>query len=164
MVIRKAILDDLPGIIKLYDEFFRYNHTLQPSYYCAASSNEDYPKETIRNETADLLVAENDGNLIGMLHIRESSTPPYDAFVPHRFSEIVDFIVTESERNKGIGQKLLDAAKEWTAERNLDYIELFVLSDAKNENRFYKNQGFRATSETLRYSVTHHKKAEDKEP
>ena len=43
------------------------------------------------------------------------------------------------------------AAKKWAKERNLDYIELFVLSNAEEANAFYEREGFETVSRTMRY-------------
>jgi len=47
----------------------------------------------------------------------------------------------------------MNVAKEWSKMRNLDYIELFVLSNAKNENLFYEHYGFDIVSHTMRYKL-----------
>ena len=99
---------------------------------------------------SDLIVADEDGELLGFIHIREGKTPPYDALMQNHYAQIIDFIVTEKQRQKGIGTKLMDAAKQWANERKLDYIELFVLDGAKSEHRFYENNDFTPVFHTLR--------------
>jgi GNAT superfamily N-acetyltransferase len=54
----------------------------------------------------------------------------------NHYAQIIDFIVTAAHRKKGVGTKLMDAAKEWAKKRGLDYIELFVLSGAIDERSF----------------------------
>ena len=88
--------------------------------------------------------------LLGLFIYKEAQTPPFDAFVKHNYAEIIDFITTAAYRKKGIGSKLMDAAKQWAKERNLNYIELFVLSDAQDEYSFYEHKGFVTVSQTMR--------------
>jgi len=142
MEIRLAIQSDIESICQLYNEFFAYNAGLQPTYYNAGNESGGYPRSTIISENSDIILAVENDKVVGFIHIRESQTPPFDALVPHSYAEIVDFIVTAAYREKGIGSKLMDAAKQWTKIRSLDYIELFVLSNANNESRFYEHKDF----------------------
>lgn len=153
MEIRLVTLDDIAAICRLYEEFFAHNSGLQPSYYRAAAETGGYPKSTMEDNAADIFVAVENRELVGFLHIRESKTPPFDAFVPHRYAEVIDFITTAAHRGKGIGTMLMDAAKQWAKARNLDYIELFVLSEATEETRFYQHKGFVPVSQTMRCTL-----------
>ena len=150
MEIRIAILEDVEQICCLYTEFFSYNAALQSDYYVAAKESGEYPKSVISIENADVILALEGEAIVGLVHIREVQTPPYPAIVPHKFAEIIDFVVTASYREKGIGSKLMGAAKQWGKARNLDYIELFVLSNAKEAFRFYEIRDFATVSHTMR--------------
>ena len=150
MEVRLATLDDIEPICILYHEFWQYNADLQPMYYKAGTENGGYPKSVITSEKADIIIAVEKNIIVGFIHIREAQTPPFDAFVRYNYAEIIDFITTVNHREKGIGSELLGAAKQWAKERNLDYIELFVLSDAEDEFRFYENRDFVTVSHTMR--------------
>lgn len=63
---------------------------------------------------------------------------------------MIDIIVTEAYRKKGIGSQLIKVVKQWGKSRRLDYIELFVLSDAQGEIVFYEHENFQAVSHTMR--------------
>lgn len=153
MEIRLATLNDINPICGLYDEFFAYNAGLQPKYYKAAKEGGEYPKSVIASEDSDIFIAVSDGAVAGLIHVKEARTPPYDAIAPHKYAEIIDFIVTASCRRKGIGSALMDAAKQWSRARNLDYIELFVLSEAEGEFLFYKREGFVTVSHTMKCAL-----------
>ena len=153
MDVRVATLDDVDQLCSLFTEFFAYNALLQPEYCNACIERGEYPTTVINEDNADILVAVDDGVIIGYVHIRESKTLPYEPIVQHKFAEIIDFMVTDSRRQKGVGIKLMDAAKEWGINRNLDYIELFALSNAKEANAFYHKYGFEVTSSTMRYAL-----------
>lgn len=150
MDIRLATLNDIEQICQLYNEFFDYNAELQPEYYKAVKESGGYPKSVIENEESDIFLAVENDTVIGFIHVREAQTPPFDSIVPHKYAEVIDLIVTALCRKKGIGAKLMNAAKQWGKTRNLDYIELFVLSDAKGEFLFYKHEGFDTVSHTMR--------------
>jgi len=151
--IRLATLNDIAPICQLYREFWLYNADLQPKYYKEATENGDYPKSVIINENADIFLAVENDVIMGLIHIREAQTLPYAPIVQHKYAEIVDFIVSAPYRRKGIGNQLMDAAKEWSKKRKLDYIELFVLTEAKGEISFYEKYGFGAASHNMRYTL-----------
>lgn len=153
MEIRLATLSDIDPICRLYEEFFAYNAGLQPKYYKAGKEAGEYPKSVIASEDSDIFIAVENGEARGLIHVRQARTPPFEAVAPHKYAEIVDLIVTAARRRKGAGSMLMDAAKQWSRARNLDYIELFVLSDAKGEFLFYEREGFVTVSHTMRCTL-----------
>jgi ribosomal protein S18 acetylase RimI-like enzyme len=153
LIMRVAGYDDISGICLLNEEFWRYNAKLQPDYYCPSNDNGTYPKSVMESEDSDLIIALEEEKIVGLIHVRESKTLLYDTIVQHRFAEVVDFIVTESHRRIGIGLMLMDAGKEWSKDRNLEYIELFVLSEAVGEKLFYEKEGFKTVSYNMRYEL-----------
>lgn len=153
MEIRLAAFNDIDQICALYDEFFAYNASLQPKYYKAGKEGGEYPKSVITNEDSDIFVAVENGIACGLIHVKQAQTPPFSAIAQHKYAEIIDFIVTAPCRRKGIGSGLMDAAKQWGRARNLDYIELFVLSDARGEFLFYEREGFVTVSHTMRRAL-----------
>ena len=151
--IKLATHDDIEQICLLYNEFYAYNAALQPEYCNAAKESGKYPESVIADENADIIVAVENNTIVGFVHVREAKTPPYASVVPHNYAEIIDFIVTASCREKGVGSKLMDAAREWGKARSLDYIELFVLTNAKEAYAFYQRYGFDTKSHTMRYAL-----------
>ena len=153
MEIRVATLRDAGGICQLYNEFWLYNEGLQPEYHQRAIENGEYPKNMIASEDSDIFIAIENDEIIGFMRVREAETLPYPPVVYHRYAEIVELFVTASCRRKGVGSLLMNAAKQWSKARNLDYIELMVLSDAKGEIAFYKQYGLTAASHIMRCTV-----------
>jgi len=156
MKIRLAEQKDVPQICELYNEFFAYNAQIDPVYCRAGKEFGEYPKSVIESLEAEIIVAETECKeckLVGFIHIREGKTPPYDALMQNHYAQIIDFMVTESHRKKGIGRKLMDAAKDWSKKRKLDYIELFVLQGAAEEQHFYDNSGFVNVMQTKRFML-----------
>lgn len=153
MQIKLAALADIPSICSLYREFWRYNADLQPEYYQEATESGEYPKSVISSETSGIFLAEKNSGIVGMIHVRESQTLDVEPVVRHKFAEVVELIVTAPHRRKGAGALLMNAAAEWGRARGLDYIELFVLSDAVGEKHFYEQYGFDTVSQNMRYKL-----------
>ncbi len=148
---RKANLDDVEQIKYLYEEFFSHNANQQPAYYKAAIESGKYPTYIIKSENEMLFVADNNGKIIGLIHTSEDKTPPFDCYISQSFVIIVDLYVLPEYRKQGIGTELLNKVKFWSTEREVDYIELNVLSVNENAIKLYKNAGFKLVSHIMRY-------------
>ena len=153
MEIRLATLNDIEPICRLYNEFFTYNAELQPKYYKAGKEYGGYPESVIKSSDSDIFLAVEAGSIVGFIHVKEAETPLFDSIVAHKYAEIIDLIVTASYRRKGVGSLLMNAVKKWSKVRNLDYIELLVLSNAKGEIQYYEHEGFDIASHTMRYEL-----------
>ena len=153
MEIRLAIPEDIIQICGLYNEFYNYNAELQPEYCKAGIESGEYPKSVIESSNADIFIALESNVIIGFVHIRETQTPAFDSVVPHNYAEIIDFMVTASHREKGVGSKLMDSVKQWCKKRNLAYIELAVLSNAKEALFFYEQKDFATTAHIMRCTL-----------
>ncbi|MCL2564404.1 MAG: GNAT family N-acetyltransferase [Defluviitaleaceae bacterium] len=142
MEVRLATLNDVDALRPLLTEFFAYNANLQPLYCYADDESGEYPKNMIENDNADFLIALDKDIAVGFIHISQMKTPPYGSVIPHNYAEIMAFMVTASRRGQGIGSKLIDAAKQWSKDRNLDYIELISFTNADAANSFYDSKDF----------------------
>ncbi|MCL2035616.1 MAG: GNAT family N-acetyltransferase [Oscillospiraceae bacterium] len=154
MLVRIATVEDIEQISRLFDEFFKYNHSQQPSFCAAAKESGQYPKSVVEGTTGVIFVAETDDTehtVIGFIHVEEDKTPAYPSVVPHRFATIVDFYVTPQYRKRGAGKALLEKAKEWAISRGLAYLELFVLEENEIGKSFYRREKFVTASHTMRY-------------
>lgn len=153
MKTRLAETNDIPEICELYNEFFVYNASEQPQYYKRAIETGKYPRSVIENNTEDIYVALDGNVIIGIIHIVEEKTPPYDCFIQYRYATIIDLFVTKDFRGKGVGGQLLESAKQWAKTRGLDYIELNVLTENENGTQFYNHENFKTVSKIMRYTL-----------
>ena len=148
--IRLANTNDIISICRLYDEFFMYNNMQQPFFYVGVKESGNYPISIIEETTGDIFVSEIDKNIIGFINVEEDKTPNYPSVVQHKFACIHDFYVKPEHRKKGIGKLLLEKAKEWSIQRKLEYLELFVLEENEIGRSFYEKEGLTTTSRTMR--------------
>jgi ribosomal protein S18 acetylase RimI-like enzyme len=153
MEIRLATLNDIEALCPLLTEFFAYNAGLQPMYCNLHYERGEYPKGIIESDKSDFVVAVQNDAILGFIHINQMKTPPYDSIVSHDYAEIMAFMVTATHREQGVGALLIDAAKQWSNARNLDYIELISLTNAKEANSFYDNKDFVTVSHIRRYTL-----------
>ncbi len=153
MEIRLAGINDIAGICLLYNAFFIYNTDQQPKYYKLASECGRYPKSIIENNAEDIYIAADDNVIIGLIHIAEEQTPPFDCLIQYKYSTIIDLFIDENYRKKGIGSLLLESAIQWSKARNLNYIELNVLAENENGIQFYNHKEFKTVSQIMRYTL-----------
>ena len=107
----------------------------------------------ITNNEEDIFLAVENSEVIGFIHVKEEFTLPYDSIIPHHYALIAELMVTSGHRKEGIGSKLMDTAKQWAVERNLDYLQLLVLAEAENQYQFYKNRDFITVFRTMRHKL-----------
>jgi GNAT superfamily N-acetyltransferase len=153
MEIRLATLNDVDALCPLITEFFAYNADLQPLYCHADTENGEYPKTIIENGNSDFLIAIEGDVAVGFIHINQMKTPPYGSIIYHDYAEVMAFMVTASHRGQGIGSMLIEAAKQWSKDRNLDYVELISLAGANEANGFYEKENFVTVSHVRRYTL-----------
>ena len=65
----------------------------------------------------------------------------------------MDLVVDVDFRGQGIGKQLIESVKNWTLERNLEYIELNVLSENKKAINLYKKINFKEKMKTMRMKL-----------
>ena len=150
MRIRIAEEQDITEIESLYSQLFSAMAALQPDFISPAFADRAFIRKNIEETESDILIAEENGNTEGFLLIQEKKTPPYDCFIPHRYAYIMDICVDECSRGKGVGTMLLQQARAWAKERNLEYIELGGLAGNEGASRLYEKMGFSDVQKTMR--------------
>lgn len=150
MHIRTATKKDIPALVKLYSQFYRYNALLQPDDYVAVKETGDYLTWIFDQPLHTLFLAESGEYIVGFIHLAISQTPNYPSLAAHTFGQIIDLFIMENYRRKGIGEKLMSTAKQWMISKDLDYLELQVLANNSQAIDFYEELDFSPASLTLK--------------
>ncbi|NMA73618.1 MAG: GNAT family N-acetyltransferase [Bacteroidales bacterium] len=153
MNIRIAEEEDLPQIKKLYRDFFSLMASIQPDIIREAEQEEDFFQEMMDSDTSDILVVEADEKIIGFMVLCEQITLPYNCFVQYTYAYLMDIMIQEEYRNKGVAKALIKKAKEWAKSRDLAYLDLNVLARNSNAIQFFKTEGFREQMITMRITL-----------
>lgn len=151
MEIKLATLNEVQQIELLYEDLFLKMSNFQPKYMQPAKQDVEFIRKIINEKGSDVIIAEIDNCTVGFLLIQELITPSYACMVEHKYAFITDIIVGTNYQNQGIGSALLLEAKKWAKNRNLDYIELNVLSENIGAFSLYERQGFNEMSRTMRF-------------
>ena len=141
MIIRKATVEDIDSINKLFFELDTGAIDMQPEHFQRGSRSFEYLLGLIKDEKSDFLLAVIDDEIIGFSLLFEKETADLNLLVPCKYAYIQDFVVAENYRNKGIGTVLMEESKQWAIKRHMDYLRLSVIPANKDAQRFYAHHG-----------------------
>lgn len=104
-----------------------------------------YPMEKVKERityitenTRDIiLVAEQDGEVIGYIH-----GSPYELLYFDSLINILGFVVKEKYRNKGVGSLLLNSLERWAKENGYSGVRLVSGSERLNAHKFYQKRSY----------------------
>ena len=88
-----------------------------------------------------LLVAEEEGQIVGLLHLRME----FQLHHCRTVAEIMELIVSREVRSKGIGAALLKAAREQAIQHHCIQFEVTSNQKRKQAHRFYQREGLEQT-------------------
>lgn len=147
---RKAAAKDVHIICSLYEILFREMAKLQPLHFQDAVQERSFLESVIANEHADILLAVLKEEIAGFALVQEKTTESFSCFLSHRYAYLMDLVVKPEARGKGIGTFLVNGVKEWARERNLEYMELNVLSENTNAIQLYEREKFQENMKIMR--------------
>lgn len=154
MDIRKATPADLPQIKILYSLLFEQLANYEPDYLQPALQDEAFLQQVVA--AADNFVAfiyTIDGEAKGFAIAKLEESPPYNCFVPLKCMYLMDIVVDQNMRGKGIGKALIDRIKQWAKEQEADYLELSVLVKNTLAEALYLREGFETFSKSMRMKI-----------
>ncbi len=150
---RKAAICDIPAIAELYREQFKEMAKLMPDFIKEGDQSEEFIKNTIADENSDILVCEENGEIVGFILIQVKNRPNFSFVVEGKYCYIMDVIVTENSRGRGIGTELINSAKEWAKERDCLFVNLDVLEKNTRAIELYEKLGFMSKSREMYCSL-----------
>ncbi len=144
ITIRTADPSDAEAILKCYTAPLAARNTLQIPYRSLESVREQLTKS---GEGDHLLVAEIEGEVVGVIGLHTSSRPR----VNHKAE--VGMMVRDDWKGKGVGAALMQAvielADKWL---NLTRIELTVFTDNESAIALYRKFGFEIEGTLRKYA------------
>jgi ribosomal protein S18 acetylase RimI-like enzyme len=110
--------------------------TPRPGFYDEVG---DKYRESIEKENAVVLVAEDDGEVVGMAY--------GEVRVPSRFSderalELSGVVVRSGFRGRGVGRELVHEAARFAQERDIEWVELKTFAPNQGAMEFWETLGF----------------------
>mgnify|MGYP003307106149 CR=1 FL=1 len=138
-IIREAEIADLKRIQELSQEFIEHEEKLVNTEYMIpldwALSNAGYEnyKKNIENDFLFVVCIEE--KIIGYMTCWINKQQDWDK---HKTVEIGNIYIQEEYRNKGIGTKLIEKAKNICKQNNIKFLEVKVLYDNELAKKFYE--------------------------
>ena len=140
----------MPAIHALYKILFAEMSALQPAVWRPAEMPRSFIAELVAGARSRILLVEEEGQIAGFAVVQDRDTPPLNCVIPNRFCFLLDIVVQPSQRGRGLGRMLLDAAEKWAAERGLHWIELNVLAENQGAIKLYEQMGMHPAQHTMR--------------
>ena len=152
VTLRPARSDDHDGLEALLAEADELHARILPAYFRPPRRTMRARDELVRLLGArdqKILVADEGGRTLGLVHVQIYDTPAVATMVPKRRAHVDNLIVAEAARRRGLGRRLLDAAAEWARGEGAREILLTVWAGNESAERFYEALGFTRVSSVL---------------
>lgn len=133
--VRPARADEADAIVPLYEWLFAPPGSRPPAWDPDAAA--DRLRSAIASDESTILVAAEGERLVGICSA-------YIDLLSVRFGLrcwVEDLAVDPERRSAGIGAALLDAARDWAAERGASHLELDSGMARPDAHRFYEREG-----------------------
>jgi GNAT superfamily N-acetyltransferase len=150
VIIRKALSSDVPGLVHLWTELMDHHADVANRFVRTPDATDrwaEYITPRLEDRDTKVLVAEEDGVLVGYLVALIAEYPPIVEV--RQFGFIQEILVTESHRRRGIAHELFTEAEQWLMSRGLPHVELRIDSDNTISRRFWEQEGFGPHTENL---------------
>ena len=143
--IRPATEKDLLILEVLWLELMEYHLERDPRWQLVEDGPYkflEFVRKNVLNEEWLVIVADAKGFLVGYAMATEGMMPP--VLKNPRFGHILDIMVTEKYRRKGVATLLYQETVKWFKDRDLNRVELQVATTNESSQAFWKKMGFSA--------------------
>jgi GNAT superfamily N-acetyltransferase len=148
--VRSATLQDVPAIIRLWEELMDFHRERDP-FYTRARNGTDlfrrYIEENVGNDAACVLVAVVEDGIVGYCQGAIDHHPP--VLAEQDYGQILDFMVTASHRHTGVGSQMFEALRRWFQKEGIRRIEVRHSTFNDLATRFWPRMGFKPYLQTL---------------
>jgi GNAT superfamily N-acetyltransferase len=139
--VRQATPEDVPALVALFQELDRMQSdwrvfTPRPGFYDEVGLKY---REAMSTENAVVLVAEDEGEIVGMAY--------GEVRIPSRFSderalELSGVVVRTGYRGRGVGRALVQEAARFAGEMGVAWVELKTFAPNQGAMAFWEGLGF----------------------
>ena len=143
MKIRLAVSEDQQQCSELLDVLAKA--TSDPNNIFDSSTF----KEVISNERGSLIIAEEEGKIIGMASISFNLALRYNG----EYCQLEELVVHQEARGKNIGGLLIEETVRLARNRGCKEFGLYLLESTKHNKSFYEKYGFVVIGEEMRQSL-----------
>ncbi|GAA4429947.1 hypothetical protein GCM10023188_16000 [Pontibacter saemangeumensis] len=154
-MIVEADLDDLDEVYALWRELLDFHQSHHPIFRCKPGSEQVLRKELLqRLKDKDTkvfgYVQQDEWQGLVMANLKQAAP----GFLFSKKGYIAETFIKAPCRGKGIGNELVEAAKNWLTDKGADHIELQVSVKNNTAIRFWEKQGFTPTTQHMMLDVS----------
>ena len=147
---RKAVLTDIPELVRLRIEFISKINSTSESPLDLSKELFNYFKESMEKGTFAAWLASDNENLIATSGICFYTVPPSFSNLTGNTSYIMNMYTLEQYRNQGIASELFERIIEEAKSRGCKKIYLHATESGRP---LYKKFGFKETDNEMAYSL-----------
>jgi len=152
--IRLAQPIDLPTIKELFFELHEYNSSFDHNFALNPQWEDSFENHVCKPSFCHqgVIVAEVKTEVCGLLMLKEHVDSP-SLFQYKKWVEVQALYIKPTFRREGIGDQLLEYAKNWCSLNGHDWLQLYVTSANTSAQKFYQHQGFQPVQQIWRTSI-----------
>jgi GNAT superfamily N-acetyltransferase len=152
VLIRTAGLADYDSLVALFDELDEFHRQARPDFFRPF----DGPARTreqiagwLGEPGSTVLVAEDDGELIGLALLWMRPPSAFAGAVPRKVIELDNLVVRSGLRGRGVGRQLIEATVDWSRGQGASHVGVAVHAFNRDARRFYERAGFAPSIDKL---------------
>ena len=149
MNIRIASKEDVKELQHLYYELENDAVMFQPEHFVHGDRDEEFFDGIFDSDNQDIIVAEEDGKIIGFAHVVILEQKRVPCLKPERVIYLQDLDVLEELRSRGIGAKLIESCKNYGKDKGADFMRTQVFPENVRGMKFYERAGFLEKMKTI---------------
>jgi ribosomal protein S18 acetylase RimI-like enzyme len=143
ITIRKATMEDMPSVLKLWASLMEFHRNLSKNFELADDAEnawESFARKQLDESDSLLIVAEVGDHIIGYSLASIQSNIP--VFKIKQYGVIYDFFVAGAFRRKRVGRKLFDFTRKWFARKGIEHLQVSVAHRNPAAQGFWRAMGF----------------------
>ena len=156
LLIRTARLADYESLVALFDELDEFHRRARPDFFRpfdGLARTREQIAGWLGEPGSTVLVAEEDGELVGLALLWTRPPSAFDGAVPRKVIELDNLVVRADRRSRRIGHRLLEAVVAWSRGQGATHVEVGVHAFNRDARRFYTTFGFEPSIDRLVWPV-----------
>ena len=138
LIIRKSEPKDAEAITTINRD--------EMGYLYPVKQTEEKLRKLLDDESHLILVAENEGEVLGYVHAEVYDLLYFDTMV-----NIMGIAVSSASRGMGVGKALMSAVEDWAAKIGADAVRLVSGAERTGAHAFYERVGFTGGKKQLNF-------------